>query len=118
MKKKTSLFQWAVLGIFFALAGIGFLLFSTYKSPEERNKKQVGVVTIWGTMNRDIVERMLVNLREEDEAFKEVTYLEISKESYNQEILEALAAGESPDLMLVSHENIYKNITFLNIIFS
>ena len=110
MKKKSSLFQWAVLGIFFFLAGIGFLLFSTYESPEKQNQRQVGSVVIWGTMNRDVVERMIINLKEEDEVFKDVVYVEINQNSYDQEILEALAAGESPDLMLVSDENLYKNL--------
>lgn len=108
MKKKTSIFQWIILGIFFLLAGFGFVLFSTYKAPVNI-EDQVGPVVIWGTMDRDIVNRMIINLKENNEAFKEVVYFEINKDSYNQEILEALAAGSSPDLMLLSNENLYIN---------
>ncbi len=114
MKKKTSIFQWVVLGIFFVFGLIGFILFSTYKGSPDKDKIEVGKVVIWGTMDASIVDKMLANLRENNESFKKVSYVEKSKSQYNQDILEALASGQSPDLMLISDENIYRNINKIN----
>lgn len=110
MKKKNSLFQWIVLGVFFFLALFGFVLFSNYKGSSPDNELQIGQVNIWGTLDKAIVSNMLFGLRKQNDAYGGVSYTQKEKETYDIEILEALASGNSPDLILVSNENIYKNL--------
>jgi ABC-type glycerol-3-phosphate transport system substrate-binding protein len=42
-----------------------------------------------------------------------VTYIEKSKRNFNQEILEGLATGNIPDLILVSNEDFMQNLNKL-----
>ncbi len=88
---------------------IGFVLFATYKPVGEKDKKIIGNVVVWGTMDRNIIETLLKNMREKDERFKNITYIEKSKATYNHDILEALASQKSPDLILLSNDNFLKN---------
>ena len=109
MKQNKTVFQ-IVVGVFFALMLIiGFVLFATYKPSSEKNKEFVGDVTIWGTMDENIVNLLLKDVRERDDRFKKVSYVEKSKVTYNQDILEALAAQQSPDLILLSNDDFLKN---------
>lgn len=110
MKKKNTLFQWVILGIFFFLAVLGFILFSGYEGPKDEKEIKVGTVVIWGTMEKAIAGKIISNLKKENSVYSGVQYIEIERESYNTEILEALASGNSPDLILVSNENIYRNL--------
>jgi ABC-type glycerol-3-phosphate transport system substrate-binding protein len=110
MKKNKTLFQWIILGTFFIMAIFGFLLFAGYNSPEDKEQVRVGDVVIWGTMDSAIAGKMISNLKGENEVYEGVSYIEKEKTSYDMEILEALASGNSPDLILVSSENIYKNL--------
>jgi ABC-type glycerol-3-phosphate transport system substrate-binding protein len=61
-------------------------------------------------MDKSVVGGMLSNLKKKNDIYNGVIYIEKEKDSYNTEILEALASGNSPDLILVSNENIYKNL--------
>ncbi len=99
-----------ILGIFGVSAVVGFILFSTFEASEGAGELQIGEVVIWGTMDKRIVSEMIQNLKNTNKSFSAVTYVEKSKETYNQEILEALAIGDSPDLLLLSNDNIYGNI--------
>ena len=96
--------------MFFAIMLIiGFVLFATYSAPSDKNKEVVGNVTIWGTMDESIVDLLLKDIREKDDRFKQVSYVEKSKATYNQDILEAMAAQQSPDLILLSNDDFLKN---------
>jgi hypothetical protein len=57
------------------------------------------------------MERLLSNLKKRaGKKYSEVIYIEKDKNTYKQDILEALASGNSPDLILVSNESIYDNL--------
>ncbi len=98
------------------MALIGFLLFSNYRGSSQREKVQIGQVNIWGTLDRSLMEKVLTRLRESNSIYQKVNYIEKSKESYQQDILEALAAGEAPDLILLSNEEIFHNLNKIRII--
>ncbi len=93
------------------MALVGFLIFSTYKGGGNKSEEvNVGKVTIWGTMDKNIVESLIFNLQEGSSVYNDVNYVEKSKENYREEILEAMAANEAPDLILLSNEEIFANL--------
>ena len=109
MKEKMTTFQIVLMVIFGALFFIGFIAFSTYKPAKKANEVKVGSVKVWGTLDSHLVDRLLRKISESDERFKDVVYVEKSKSSYNQDILEALASGNSPDLLLLSNNDLLIN---------
>ncbi len=109
MKEKITTFQMVIMVIFGILFFVGFIAFSTYKPAQKANEIKVGSVKIWGTLDQNLVNRLLRKIKESDERFKDVVYIEKSKSSYNHDILEALASGNSPDLLLSSNNDILVN---------
>lgn len=110
MKKETSVFQWIVLGIFFFVFLIGFFLFATYNpSNKDKNNLKIGNVVIWGTVDKRIMDTLLKNLAEKNKSFAGVVYVEKSLKNYEREILEAIASGKAPDLILLSNRTLLQN---------
>ncbi len=104
-----SIFQIVILIVFGLFAGIGFVFLATY-SPSPTREQFVGDVIIWGTLDADIVDSLLKKISLQDDNFKNVTYVEKSLATFNHELLEAMAFGNSPDLFLVSNRDIFKNL--------
>ncbi|MFW6210186.1 MAG: extracellular solute-binding protein [Patescibacteria group bacterium] len=64
----------------------------------------VGAVEIWGTFPAAAVQTILTELTEQNETFRSVRYREVPQRTFNQSLITALADGQGPDLLLVSHE--------------
>jgi ABC-type glycerol-3-phosphate transport system substrate-binding protein len=52
------------------------------------------------------MENLLTTLRAEDDVFQEVAYVEKNPETYQSDLVSAMAAGVGPDLFLIGHEDI------------
>ncbi len=109
MQGEKSIFQLVVAGIFGILLLIGFAMFATYKSPVSRDKITIGKVVIWGTLDERIVNKLIKQIADSDKDYGSIEYVEKSKKTFQQDILEALATQNSPDLILLSNEEFYKN---------
>ncbi|OGC80788.1 hypothetical protein A2943_02825 [Candidatus Adlerbacteria bacterium RIFCSPLOWO2_01_FULL_51_16] len=100
-----SIFQTVVLGIFvvFIVAGVAvFAIFSGFGGAGD-----VGAVAIWGTQGLDTVQRVIEDLRQEEDAFQEVTYVQKNAATYQAELINAIAAGQGPDLFFIEHKDLY-----------
>ena len=103
--------------VFGALALMGFFFFSTYDSTTEIEKNAiVGRVVIWGTLDSDIMVPLLNTLKSKNSYLNDVVYVEKSVSRYNKDLLEALASGNSPDLILVSNRDVFENLNKIQII--
>lgn len=103
--KDTSIFQIVILTLcaVFMLAGIG--VFAHYSNGGAA--KSVGTVVIWGTMSSDAMNAVLNDLRTQNkDAYPQVTYVQKDADTYEQNIVDAIASGHSPDLALVSQEDL------------
>jgi len=108
--KNFSPFQIAV----FVLCGAGMvfavLIFSG-KIPVGQGSSQVsvsGTVTIWGTLPYDAMNAMKDTMRA---SYKNVTvnYVEKEPEVFQAELIDALASGEGPDLIIVTPADIIQD---------
>lgn len=89
---------------------IGAILFALYKpTPDNGDKIIIGPIIIWGTMDSHIFDRLLEDMRKNDSRFNNVKYIEKSKNTYDDDILEALAEQKAPDLILLSNEDFIIN---------
>ncbi len=89
----------------FAISAIGGLFyFAKYKPAADPTAALYGSsVVIWGTLDSAKMESLLFAISKKDEAFSVVTYREVEERSFQNELLNAIADGEAPDLVIMPH---------------
>lgn len=103
--RKTSPFQIALLSAFGGLAIAGVLIFSFFISRGEGTV--VGPVTMWGTFDEPVIQQMLSDLSATHPDLLNISYVQIQADSYEQELLDAFASGEAPDLFVLTEDQAY-----------
>lgn len=103
--KNISKFQLIVLGVFAAFFIIGILVFAMARSG---SRTAVIEVLMWGAMPRNqFAEVLKATGLDQNEEIK-ISYEEKRPETFDQELLEALAKDAGPDLFFVSSDNLLK----------
>ncbi|HRZ30574.1 MAG TPA: ABC transporter substrate-binding protein [Candidatus Paceibacterota bacterium] len=107
---KTSIFQ-TILLVFLGLAfGVGVLIFAGVL-PGFRSA-QVGTeatVLMWGTIDGDDIADLINDINNKAKEAYKVDYVEKNLTTLNDDLLEALATGRGPDLILLPHELLFQN---------
>ncbi len=109
MSGKKSIFQTIVMVVFGLFAVLGLILFATYSN---KNKTpDIGRIVIWGTIDQNIMQKFLQELRYKDPKFKKVYYASYPEYEFNEKVTDALAAGEGPDIIILKQDDLlkYKN---------
>jgi ABC-type glycerol-3-phosphate transport system substrate-binding protein len=108
-QSKKSMFQTIVLIVcgFAALIAIGF--FAINKGSVTKKKDTLsGEVTIWGTYPESVITTTLeIFLRDYPDL--KVTYSTHNSETFEQELIEAMASASGPDIFMVTPEMIMRN---------
>jgi len=91
-------FQIGVLIVFAALAVIAVLIFATFSGGGGAN---LGKVSIWGTLPEATVTELLDEVENTESGLREVTYREIPNGTFISALVEAIAAGRGPDLVIL-----------------
>ncbi len=100
---KLSMFQLIVLISFvgFLLAGIAaFSLFGGNRG------SSIGQVTIWGTLDQQTMQSLLVTLRSQNKEFQNVTYVQKDPSTYYTDLINAMASGTGPDLFFITQDTV------------
>ncbi len=98
-------FQLILLAIFGLLALGGLVLFASFKGFGGSGVK-VGTVTMWGTLPQAAIDAELGGIKNQDQAYAAVTYVQKPDANFDQNLSDAIAAGTGPDLILVSQEHL------------
>ncbi|MFC1731326.1 extracellular solute-binding protein [candidate division KSB1 bacterium] len=106
--KKLSTFQIIVTGGFVFFTVIGILLFAGFGGTGGGGAN-VGQVTVWGTHDDRIINSILNELSFDDSRFDQVTYIEKDSRSYDEELVEALASGNGPDIFFLEQDTILRH---------
>ncbi|MDP3735580.1 MAG: extracellular solute-binding protein [bacterium] len=109
--KDSNIFQLTVLGLFFVAALVGVILFAGFRAvpPEGAFAHEV---VLWGTIDeRDMGELIKATADRLGEAAFRVRYVEKRHEAFERDLLEALASGVGPDLILIPQDEI---LTYAN----
>ncbi|HVW83006.1 MAG TPA: ABC transporter substrate-binding protein [Candidatus Paceibacterota bacterium] len=101
---KISLFQGVLLGVFGLAALVGLIVFATYTAGPGKNG--VGAVVIWGTFPQQEMQAALTAAVKNDQSLKSVTYVQKDAATFDQGLVSAIAAGQSPDLVILSQEDL------------
>lgn len=96
---KFSPFQLVIMA-FFLVCLLGGVAVFTIFGGKSRNE-DVGTVVIWGTMKESTFDTILIEMAGGDTAFQNVTYVEKNPKTYLANLVEAIASGKSPDLVML-----------------
>ena len=68
-----------------------------------------GTVTMWGTVSNSFLDEALIALNKVNEDTFAIAYVEKRKESFDRELVEALASGRGPDMILLPDDLIVRH---------
>ncbi|NBD74160.1 extracellular solute-binding protein [Patescibacteria group bacterium] len=93
-----DIFQYVLIGFFITMAVVAVILFSTVRNqgPTDEEGNVLLPVTIWGYFPEEV---MRIVLDRPD--LEHVTYVEFSRADFYSSLLEAIAVGSPPDLVMV-----------------
>lgn len=100
MKNMTT-FQMALLGLCIAAVVVALGVFALFSTG---GNTAIGRVTIWGTMPAPEFTTSIEEVNKILERRVTVDYVEKREKDFNQELVEALASGKGPDLVLIPHD--------------
>lgn len=104
---KLRPFELVLVIVFLGLIVLSLAFLSMYKAdPNDDGIPDIGTVTIWGTLPDDGVGGLLRAFRDIDDTYDGVSYRQVSADQFDAELVNALADGEGPDIVLVSHERL------------
>ncbi len=97
-------FEIVLIGIFVIAGIIGVIYLANYKGGDEEAKALYGEsVVIWGTLSGDVMNNFLIERSTESPALKVVSYTQIDPRRFEDEFVNAVAEGRSPDLIIIPH---------------
>jgi ABC-type glycerol-3-phosphate transport system substrate-binding protein len=98
-------FEIALIAGFVIAAVIGIIVLTSYKGADAVNDKIYGnSVVIWGTFDNEPFDQFLYNLSDVNKALKVVQYKKIDPRNFNATLLNAIADGNPPDIVVLPHE--------------
>jgi len=102
-------FQIIILVVFIAAAVLGVFVFSGAipLGNQDNNTGAQGTVVLWGTVKSQVIASLLENFNRANPTFV-VKYVEKSADTFDSDLLEALASGVGPDLFFISDDLVYK----------
>ncbi|MEZ4104490.1 MAG: extracellular solute-binding protein [Candidatus Paceibacterota bacterium] len=113
MMLKLRPFELGLVVTFGVLMIAALVLLNTYESPSCEEDGTCldlkGGVSIWGTLSDDVFSSMMIDLREDNESFRTVSYRYIPPEDFDKVLVDALADQTPPDLLFMSHERLVKH---------
>lgn len=98
-------FELTLVVVFIVLGLVSLLLVSTYKAKKD-DSFQIGTVKIWGTLPKDGVTKTIDAISENNPGYRSVKYTEFTPEAFDNELINALADGNGPDIILIPHEKL------------
>src|SRR3989344_3883905 len=93
-------FQVISIVVFIALAIFGVLVFSGLINLGDDSTEGQGTVTLWGTVSGNAINQSIEEFNNANQSFV-LKYVQKGSEDFDQDLLEALASGTGPDLVLL-----------------
>lgn len=104
--KNNKLFQYVVTGAFIFFIIVGAILFSTYRSAN--STKTTVKITMWGTLSEDSFSSFISNYFSDAELKYSVNYIERDAVTFDRDLVEALASGTGPDVIILPEDLIVR----------
>lgn len=97
-------FEIALIGFFAIMGVVGVIALSLSRSgPSEEEQLYGDRVSIWGTVDEAAMNEFLKEVYDEIPAMKVVSYRQIDARNFEDTVVNAIAEGKSPDLLMMPH---------------
>lgn len=106
MNNNSKLFQYLVLGLFIFFIIVGALLFATYRS--KNTTDQIISIKMWGTLSDASFKAFMHDYFNEADLKYTVDYTERSAETFDKDLVEAIASGKGPDAIILPQDLIVR----------
>jgi ABC-type glycerol-3-phosphate transport system substrate-binding protein len=104
---KLRPFELALVVIFVVLMALSLVFISMYQgSGDDKDAIVIGTVNIWGTLSGEPLGVLLQEIRLNRKEYQDVVYTSIPEEEFDSRLVNALADGTGPDLVLISQERL------------
>jgi ABC-type glycerol-3-phosphate transport system substrate-binding protein len=111
---KLRPFELTLIVTFGLLGMLALAMISTYKPAPDNTAVTLGSsVVIWGTVPASAMQSVLAPLKEEIKSYNVVEYVEKDARDFDNALLNALAEGRGPDIVLLPHEKLVEERTKL-----
>lgn len=111
MDSNTKKFQTILLVILGVGLALGLMIFTGFiKSPQRGSSQTLGAtgtIVIWGPFSNQSVSQFLNSFNEANQN-STVTYIAIDPLQYDEQLLEAFARGQVPDIIILPHTLIHR----------
>ncbi len=97
-----TVFQIGVMVSFAVSAVIGVIIFATGFGVSK--EKPLPKILVWGTVRQDVMDSVLEKLTTKNDRFSQISYEEKDSRTYSSVLVNALAAGNGPDLFILPQE--------------
>lgn len=114
MDKKTSPFQIVLLSVFVVLGLAGIIIFAMTSGGGAT--EDVGDVYLWGTYPERSITTFLHDFGLEDRRTTTVQYTQKDPNTFYDDLAQALASGQGPDLVMTDHTHIEKLESIFSVI--
>ena len=91
-------FQIVLLFVFGGMALFGLILFGLFRTSSEGVDTQI---TMWGSVSSDIVNGIISDAKYNQKISININYTEKSENTFDQDLIEALASGKGPDAIIL-----------------
>lgn len=108
MAKLKLNFQTILFGVFGLFAVIAIIVFAT-TGGQSGAGGSAGTVTVWGTLPEEIVTPQIALYVSRFGDAVTIEYREFEEETFDESLLQALAAGQGPDLFFLSQDKILEH---------
>lgn len=103
-------FQIILLTGFAILAIVAIYLVKVYNPPADEESLRYGdQVIVWGTLERSLMSDVMNSVTESDKAFEAVKYYQVDERVFDDELVNAIAEGRSPDLVMLRSDDLVKH---------
>lgn len=106
--KKHSLFQIILLAVFGSLAVAGVLIFA-FAVGGGGTSNTIGKVVIWGTFDKSAIQSVLDQAQQNNPDLGQVSYVQKTEATYEQDLSNALAQVQGPDLFILRSDHALKD---------
>jgi ABC-type glycerol-3-phosphate transport system substrate-binding protein len=108
MNQKLSPFQIILLGLMVIAIVGGVIVFAINKNEDSETNVPV---EMWGTLPQSTIENLgiKINASSESEIGVNIIYTEFPKDSFEKELIEALASDSGPDIVILDDEMLLKH---------
>lgn len=96
-------FQVVLLATFALLAIVALIFLSVFQTTKTQEQFAYGNgVAIWGTLPQEVFRSLLQGIASTDKGFDVVSYRQFAESTFDSELVNAIAEGKSPDLIILN----------------